>query len=306
MKGQVQPLDAEDAAASDPGIKKGLEQNGATDVEAAFPFKVQTAWEMFDDKTRRFQIGLGCPILDKFLDGGLRQGVHEISGEAGCGKTQIAYQLLLQAQVTADLGGLDGAAVYISTEGEVPVQRIRQIMRDYECMHPRNYMDHIFIKTVYQLQDQTDFLYNKLPSLVESQGVRLVVIDSIASLFRGHTEYQDRARMLMQLSAHLSKMAEEYRLVIVCINQVTDVFETSPEWATSWHGCVRSMGRRVKPALGLTWSHCVHSRILLAKHQIGVDTVQRLMHVIFSPYQDTGTVPFCITDKGVRGIKPDR
>ena len=52
----------------------------------------------------------GCPKLDLFLRGGLlRKGITQIYGESGTGKTQLALQFSLNAQIPTkcpnDLGG---------------------------------------------------------------------------------------------------------------------------------------------------------------------------------------------------------
>ena len=39
---------------------------------------------------------MGDPYLDAPLKGGLREGITEVAGEAGSGKTQFAMQMLLQ------------------------------------------------------------------------------------------------------------------------------------------------------------------------------------------------------------------
>lgn len=52
----------------------------------------------------------GCTKLDDFLRGGFqKKGITQIFGEAGTGKTQLALQLCLTAQIpeecTNDVGG---------------------------------------------------------------------------------------------------------------------------------------------------------------------------------------------------------
>lgn len=62
----------------------------------------------FPHTSHQQPLGTGCALLDEFLDGGFhevgtlaidmlkRQGITEISGEAGVGKSQLCMQLLLQ------------------------------------------------------------------------------------------------------------------------------------------------------------------------------------------------------------------
>lgn len=51
------------------------------------------------------------------------------AGEAAASKTQLSLQLLLSAQLPQQYGGLDGAAVYVYTEGEPAMRRLHQLAR---------------------------------------------------------------------------------------------------------------------------------------------------------------------------------
>lgn len=71
------------------------------------------------------KIKLQIRSLDKLLCGGLRiRGITEICGEAGSGKTQICLHLCLVVQLPASCGGLGSKAIYISTEGPIPLKRL--------------------------------------------------------------------------------------------------------------------------------------------------------------------------------------
>lgn len=50
--------------------------------------------------TSKDYLTTGCTIIDKALRGGIsRRGITQIYGEAGTGKTQLALQLCLTAQI---------------------------------------------------------------------------------------------------------------------------------------------------------------------------------------------------------------
>lgn len=51
------------------------------------------------------------------------------AGEAAASKTQLCLQLLLSAQLPQQYGGLDGAAVYVYTEGDPAMRRLHQLAR---------------------------------------------------------------------------------------------------------------------------------------------------------------------------------
>lgn len=110
-------------------------------------------------------------MLDRILRGGLPTGrLAEIAGEASCGKTQICLQLLLQAQLPQALGGLGGSALYISTEHELPKERLEQIATSRPSMatHFVNVspLTHLYVEKV-DGADRLGFVIRKLPDLVE-------------------------------------------------------------------------------------------------------------------------------------------
>ena len=63
----------------------------------------------------------------------------------------------------------------------------------------------------------------RIPALLKNSDVRLIVIDSIAALFRVEytlNENVERSRALAELGQKLHKISHEYSTAIVCINQV--------------------------------------------------------------------------------------
>lgn len=61
----------------------------------------------------------GCPKLDLFLRGGLsRKGITQIYGRSGIGKTQLALQLCLTAQIplvnSNDVGGIINPSIFVN------------------------------------------------------------------------------------------------------------------------------------------------------------------------------------------------
>ena len=49
--------------------------------------------------------------------------LRQIAGPAGCGKTQFSIMLSVLATMPRQLGGLDGAVIYIDTEGAFSAER---------------------------------------------------------------------------------------------------------------------------------------------------------------------------------------
>jgi hypothetical protein len=123
----------------------------------------------------------------------------------------------------------------------------------------------------------------RIRPLLRRHPIKLIVVDSIAALYRYEfTKEQsaERAKVLLAHAHQLNEISEEYKLPILVTNQVTDYFandtKTSPfehDDATLSSTLFSSVVKRansshvVIPALGLTWANCVTMRILLKKEK---------------------------------------
>lgn len=86
---------------------------------------------------RQLKCSTLCPVLDEWLRGGIPCGhLTEFAGEAGAAKTQLCLQLLLAAQLPHAVGGLNGAAVYIHTEGRASLTRLKQLIASHPNVAP--------------------------------------------------------------------------------------------------------------------------------------------------------------------------
>jgi len=274
-----------------------------------------------DPLERQRCLPLGCAVLDEFLAGGVRVGaLTEITGAAGTGKSQLCMQLALSAQLPEQLGGLDGGAslasakarsltrdfalteragagaggatevVYISTEKPFPSSRWKQLLRAFLAKHAQHFGSEAELdRRVHRHSASTievlwEFLTNHLPLLLNSRKVRLLLIDSIAAVCRFEFERSDaaaRAKALWLHAHYLRSVADNYKLPVVVVNQVSDYFGTAAEsdlhhhlLATTTSTSSSSSGdgsSTVIPALGLAWSSCINARILLTNTTTTID-----------------------------------
>lgn len=244
--------------------------------------------------------------------------ITEITGEPAAAKSQICMQLLLTVQLPRHLGGLEASALYIYTEGDPPLRRLRAMA---EHKHSQGVglgaaaMDHIFVQKPTTPEELLSVLAQARPLLEHPPGrpVRLIVLDSVANIFRdlgdtpGVSELAERADLLFKISKILKSYADEYKLAVVIINQVTDVIgmegvnHVGPE-----AGRLVSSGRRVAPALGLAWSHCVNTRLFASRSEGGGSArgPTRSLQVVFSPYLPPHRCFYEVYDGGVRAVAP--
>lgn len=108
-----------------------------------------TALQMLEDGVGVRRLSFGCKIIDKCTRGGLPlQGINEIVGEAGAGKTQFALTLSLQCHLMEAFGGLSGATAYLCCgEGSFPVRRLEQLAHSFQDKSGTSYTE--FMKSVY-------------------------------------------------------------------------------------------------------------------------------------------------------------
>ncbi len=186
--------------------------------------------------------------LDELLGGGIHmKQVVEFSGVPGIGKTQLAIQLACNATIPSIVEGVDGSAVYIDTEGSFVPQRALQIAQGLinklhqvtapfpthakavQTLTARNVLSRIHVFRVF---DQAELLAviaaMRLFLTNNHRDVRVLIVDSIAFHFRrSSADAAHRSRVLHALGADLHRLAVDFNLGVVLINQVTTKFLSS-------------------------------------------------------------------------------
>lgn len=317
-------------------------------------FKPIDTYTLYQQHTSEPHIlSTGCAQLDALLGGGLHStnGIYEIVGEAGVGKTQLAMQLCLQVQLNAIYGGLEGGCIYINTESSLRSDRLMQLAEQMSKRHAwmqqqsengYNWLDYILhyqCNTVDELDTAISVhLKNTLhdnAQLSDTMPLKLIVIDSITSVFRSdrHDNVSDVKRtqstqysnadarasstvsaqhsdVMFKLSAKLKQYSVQCKIPVVILNQVTDLFVDNlyNNYAVfQYQQSVNSSGRRVIPALGLSWANCVNTRLFMARDRKASSTdefgnIKRTMHVIFCNYLPRQSLHYIVTQGGVCAV----
>uniref|UniRef100_A0A8D3C2N9 DNA repair protein n=1 Tax=Scophthalmus maximus TaxID=52904 RepID=A0A8D3C2N9_SCOMX len=259
------------------------------------------------------RLTVGCPVLDELLRGGLPAGgVTELSGESGAGKTQLALQLCLCVQYPVQYGGLNAGAVYISTEDSFPIRRLQQLIREQSCLRSDvpaalisslQFTDHVYVEHAADVDALQVCLSRRVPLLLTRGLVRLVVVDSVAALFRSEFQADDwleRNKQLLTFSSALQQLSLEFNTPVLCVNQMNDlnlfVFRLSP------------LSSSVSPALGLAWANQVMVRLMMQRLQGSVErgeqsSALRRLEVVFAPHLARGGRDAAVWREGLRGVK---
>lgn len=244
-------------------------------------------------KTRWQRFTVGCNKLDSLLRGGIAtRGITELSGESGCGKTQMCLQLSLTVQLPHVKGGLAAGAVFICTEDKFPSSRLQHLMQTLNKETENEdikFGDNIFIEHIADVEALKQCISEHLKQLLKRSKIGLIIIDSIAGVFRAeydHSEALTRARELRSVAMQLHTLANQHNIAVVCVNQVADMMNTSD-----------SSGVQKVPALGLAWANLVTFRLQMLRDAGSA----RSLSVVFSPDLPRSSCPYIITSEGIKG-----
>jgi len=245
----------------------------------------RTAQEYYEIRKNMKRCTTGCKKLDEILGGGVEtQALTELIGEYGSGKTQICMMLSVTAQLPYEKGGLEGKVAFIDTEGTFMPERIYQIASGLG-LEPSEVASNILVARAFNSSHQC-LLIDRLFTLCPENNVKLVIVDSMISHFRG--EYigretlSERQQKLNQYLHKLIRLAEAYNLAVVITNQV----QSNP---------AAFYGDSNRPAGGNVMAHACTHRVYLRRGSKGV----RVAKIIDSPYLPEREAYFRITEKGI-------
>ncbi|MFX1294905.1 MAG: DNA repair and recombination protein RadA [Promethearchaeota archaeon] len=228
----------------------------------------------------------GSPNLDELLLGGIEPGaVTELFGEYRTGKTQLAHQLCVNVQLPYEQGGLEGAALYIDSEGTFRPERIIQ-MASAKDLDYKNILKNIVIGRAYN-SDHQILLIRESPKIISEKKIKLIIVDSLITHFRseyiGRGTLSERQQILNTHIHDLLRLTETYdELAVVFTNQVSakpDTFYGNPLTHTG----------------GNIVAHGATIRIFLRKGK----GEQRIAKVIDAPHIPEQDAVFSITENGI-------
>ncbi len=246
----------------------------------------ERASEVLERRKNLGHISTGSSTLDKIIGGGVEtQGLTEVYGEFGTGKSNISHQLCVNVQLPPEQGGLSGKVVYIDTENTFRPERITQMAKAMG-LDPKSVLDNIYIARAHTTDHQM-LLAEKAAEMAKNDGVKLVVIDSLTALFRveycGRGTLAERQQKLGRHLAALHKLSELNDLAVFVTNQVMarpDVFFGDP----------------TRPVGGHVLGHSVTARIYLRKSKANTRTA----HLVDHPGLPPESATFQIAEAGIR------
>ena len=248
---------------------------------------------------RRKEIGrlsMGCTEVDRMMGGGFEtQAITEVYGEFGSGKTQIAHQLAVNAQLPVDKGGLNGSVILIDTENTFRPDRIAQMVKGlsnrYETEYePEEFLKNIHVARAYNSNHQI-LLMESASELADSlrdtgKPVRLLIVDSLTAHFRaeyvGRGTLADRQQKLNKHLHNIMRFADLNNAMVFVTNQVM----SKPD---------AFFGDPTKPIGGHILGHTSTFRIYLRKSKGD----KRVAKLVDSPNLPDGEALFSVTPEGL-------
>lgn len=241
------------------------------------------------------RISLNSVQLDGLLDGGIETGaVTEFFGEFGSGKSQISMMAALKTPLPVDQGGVDGNVIYIDTEGTFRPERIKKICENLGY-NWEQVLKRINVVRLNSTSKIIVFIRDKLVSMIEKTNARLVVIDSVISLFRaekiGRGQLAVRQQLLGQLLHKLGRAIEVYNCACILTNQVQSKVD----------GYTFPGSDGLKPTGGNVLGHFSTYRIRLRK-----SGKKKTATMEDSPNKDYEAIPFMVTANGIEDFTDEK
>jgi DNA repair protein RadB len=176
------------------------------------------------------RISTGSFDLNDWLLGGYEKGVVTmVVGPAGSGKTN--FSLLFACSVAREK-----KVIYVDTEGGFSTERVKQIVGEanYERI-----LSNIFLLNPTSFEEQKDS-FEKLRKYLKGEDVGLVVVDSMAMLYRlelgdavqsnEDERVQEVNRDVARQMRSLVEIARKQNIPVFITNQVYSGFISEEEW----------------------------------------------------------------------------
>ncbi|KAL3875038.1 hypothetical protein ACJMK2_038015 [Sinanodonta woodiana] len=275
---------------------KGISEAKADKImaEAAklVPMGFTTATEFHQKRSEIIQLTTGSKELDKLLQGGIETGsITEMFGEFRTGKTQLCHTLAVTCQLPIDMGGGEGKALYIDTEGTFRPERLLAVAERYG-LSGSDVLDNVAYARAYNSDHQSQLLIQAAAMMSESR-YALLIVDSATALYR--TDYSGRAELaprqmhLARFLRMLLRLADEFGVAVVITNQVVAQVD----------GAAMFSADPKKPIGGNIIAHASTTRLYLRKGR----GETRICKIYDSPCLPEAEAMFAINADGIGDAK---
>lgn len=270
----------------------GVGEDTANKIIASARANMEMGFETASDVMKKREsigrITTGSTSLDTLIGGGIEtQSITEAHGAFGSGKSQLAHQLALTAQLPIEKGGLGGKALFIDSEGTFRPERIKQMAEALE-MDPDVALHNVLTARAYN-SDHQMLLVEKSEEVIKKEKIKILIIDSLTSHFRAdYTGRGTLANRQQKMNRHLHKiqrLADVYNMAVYITNQVM----SRPDVM---------FGDPTSPIGGHILGHQATFRLYLRKSK----AQKRVAKLIDSPNLPEGETIFIVNGDGIRDV----
>lgn len=242
----------------------------------------------FEEKRKGIlRLTTGSRQIDSLFGGGGLEtmSITEFFGEFGSGKTQMCFQLAVNATQPIEKGGLDGHVLVIDTENTFKPIRITQIATamglDVEEVRKK-----IHVARAYNSSHQMILLQDKAYEMAKKFPIKLLIVDSLTAHFRseyiGRGSLGERQGLLNKHMHDLLKFGYLNNTVIAVTNQVL----SNPQ---------AFFGDPLRPVGGNIVGHTSTYRVYMRK----VGMHKRVVRMVDSPENPQDEVQFTVDVGGI-------
>jgi DNA repair protein RadA len=260
--------------------------NGAKKLAKTGEFISTT--ELREKRKSLLKLTTSSPQLDNLFGGGGLSSttITEFFGEFGSGKTQMCFQLAVNATMPVEKGGLNGHVLVIDTENTFRPMRIEQLAKA-QGLDVNEVNEKIHVARAFNSAHQMLLLEEKAYEMAKKYPIKLVIVDSLTAHFRaeyiGRGALGERQGMLNKHMHALLRFADIYNAVIAVTNQVM----SNPG---------QMFGDPTKPIGGNVVGHTSTYRIYMRKGAKG----KKVARMIDSPENPDSEALLTIDECGVR------
>ena len=271
------------AEAGDFGVEAA--KKAITVAQEAVETGYETADQIFERRKAIKRIPTGSKNLDDLIGGGVEsQAITEAFGKFSSGKTQVGFQLAVNAQTALATDGTPAKVLFIDTESTFRPERIVQIA-EAQGLDPQEVLKNILVAKA-ENSDHQLILVEKAGNVIEKENIKLIIVDSLTSHFRadyaGRGALSERQQKLNKHIHTLQRYADKYNIAIYVTNQVMD----NP-------GIL--CGDPTTPIGGHILAHAATFRLYLRKSK----EEKRIARLVDSPNMPEGETVFKVTKGGV-------
>lgn len=120
--------------------------------------------------------------------------------------------------------------IFLCTEDPFPSKRLDQLATAFRLKHSTNlkFEDHIYINHLTDTGQLQKCLLAELPYFLTTKNVGLIIVDSIAGIFRSdgqNVDYVKRSQEFLNICKALNRLQDCFNCAILIVNQVGSAFK---------------------------------------------------------------------------------